>query len=214
MTPMHDSLRISDLACGIDGVVGKPTSIADRLGTKGEGWVLELANDIRTESQYMALGFSPKKITWDLVSELLKDRVLTWAWRGDNLVVNAGLLQTVNLVTGNIPTYESSPPTGWFGYSGVGTGTAAPAAGDTDLAIYLGTRLQVSAAYNINSNEAKWDTYVSPSTWVATWYECGNFTAQATGMGALGSHLLINPTSGYVKGNVSAILDIQWSLST
>ena len=192
-----------------------PPSLAERLGIKGEGWVLELKPSIRTYEEYLGLGFAPKKITWDLVRELMRDRILTQAFRNDNIVVNAGLLQVILLATGNVSAYAlSNSVAGYFAYAGVGSGQTTPTATDTDLQTYIGSRLQVSAAYNINSNEAKWDTYVSPSTWVATWYECGNFTAQATGMGALGSHLLINPTSGYVKGNVSAILDIQWSLST
>jgi hypothetical protein len=234
-------VNVSDVLQAADAVRVLNLRDTRALKIRGEGWVLGFKeNGPRTYDEYLGLGFAQKKITESLCQELVRDHVLEqycqgfkprtifghqlaqhtvagrripFLWKKGNLIVNAGLLQTVNLVTGNISSYTQSPAVGWFAFCGVGSGTSTPAAGDTDLTgPYIGSRLQVSAAYNINSNVAKWDTYVAPATWQGTWYECGNFTSITTGSGAMGSHLLVNPSAGYSKGNNSAILDIQWTL--
>ncbi len=215
-------------------------TLFDSLRIKGNGWVIGFPADFpRTYDEYLSLGFAEKEITEGLCRELLQEHVIKeWhrgvkprsifghslphatfmghriplLWRKGNLIVNAGLLQTVNLITGNVSNYVQVPPSGWFAYAAVGSGQTTPAAADTDLQTYIGSRLQVSAAYNLNSNVAKWDTYFAPAASQGTWYECGHFTSITTGAGAMGSHLLINPTSGYVKGNTAALLDIQWTL--
>lgn len=191
-----------------------PQSCSDKLNIHGEGVVLGFPPSFpRNYDEYLSLGFAKKHVTRELMDELLHERVIDFGWKGPNLIVNAGLLQIINLVTGNVAGYTQSPPAQWFAFAGVGSGTTTPASGDTDLTgPYIGSRLQCSAAYNINSNVAKFDTFVSPPTWQGTWYECGNFTSITTGAGAMGSHLLINAPSGYLKGNNSAILDIQWTI--
>ncbi len=191
-------------------------SVRDVLKIKGEGFVMGFPKEtVKTYDDYLALGIQPKHVTVELCEELLKERVIKDYAHNHNLIVNPGLLQVGNMLTGNISSYAQLPsPVGWFSYVGVGTSSTAPTSTDTDLNAYVGTpnRMLVSAAFMLGNNVAKWDTYIPPSQWQTTWYEIGHFTTLTIATGAMGSHLLINPGSGYVKGANSAIIDIQWTL--
>ncbi|MHB1910226.1 MAG: hypothetical protein ACYCQJ_15315 [Nitrososphaerales archaeon] len=143
-----------------------------------------------------------KRITLPLLQELSKEKSILGFTRSKNLIVNAGKNQLAELSTG----YNAA----FFNYVGVGSGTTTPAATDTDLTgPYIGTRVGVSAGYYVATGQAKWDTYFGPSANLGTWYEGGLFNNATIGSGTMLAHTLINPTTGFVKGSSTAVLDWQ-----
>lgn len=112
---------------------------------------------------------------------------------GTNLVVNAGLNQTVALLLGLNTTS--------FGYCGVGSSTTVVSATDTDLNTAIG-RIAVTNAYQV-SNVGHWDTFFSSSQDNGTWNESGLFSAAAAGI--MLCHKLLASTFTKTSSNTATV---------
>lgn len=84
--------------------------------------------------------------------------------KGDNLVVDAGLAQIVDLMIG---TDTSS-----FTHCRVGSGTNTPAAGDTDMQTIIDSGVTVTNRYRSGA-VAYYDTFFSTTSNNGTWAETG-----------------------------------------
>lgn len=91
---------------------------------------------------------------------------------GDNLVVNAGLNQLILLLNGSSTTS--------FGFCGVGSGTTAVAATDTDLTTPI-VRIAVTNIYQ-NANIGHWDTFFNAATGNGNWNETCLASAVSAGI--------------------------------
>ena len=118
---------------------------------------------------------------------------------GDNLVVDAGLAQIVDLMIG---TDTSS-----FTHCRVGSGTNTPAAGDTDMQTIIGTGLTVTNRYRSGAI-AYFDTFFSTTSNNGTWNETGIANAST------GSDLLCRRklASSFVKASTNTAV-IAWSIT-
>jgi len=117
---------------------------------------------------------------------------ITKQFKAHNLSVSAGLASiAARLMGSDIPANKK----GTITYCGVGTGTDAPAAGDTTLQTEL-TRKQVSQR-SLAVNVAKFRTYFNTTEANGTLKECGLFGDDATAVadsGTLFCRLAINKT--------------------
>jgi hypothetical protein len=102
------------------------------------------------------------------LSEEEKDKFLVD--RGDNLVVDVGLAQIVDLMI--------AINTNSFAYCTVGSGTNTPAAGDTNLQTIIGSGVSVTNRYRSGA-VAYFDTFFSTSANNGSWEETGISTTSA-----------------------------------
>ena len=139
-----------------------------------------------TYQDYLAL----KK--YDSHKQYLKDK-------GDNLVVDAGLAQIVDLMIG---TDTSS-----FTHCRVGSGTNTPAAGNTDMQTIIGVGISVTNRYRSGA-VAYYDTFFSTSANNGSWEETGIANAST------GSDLLCRRkfSSTFVKAATNTAL-VAWSIT-
>ena len=119
--------------------------------------------------------------------------------KGNNLVVDAGLAQIVDLMIG---TDTSS-----FTHCRVGSGTNTPAAGDTDMQTIIGSGLSVTNRYRSGA-VAYYDTFFSTSANNGSWEETGIANAST------GSDLLCRRkfSSTFVKATTNTAL-VAWSIT-
>jgi len=82
--------------------------------------------------------------------------------RGENLVVDMGLRAILNLMTGQSTSY--------FNYCGVGSGTTAAAADDTDIETAIGSRVAVNDSWR-GGLSGYWYTFFDKNTCNGTWTE-------------------------------------------
>lgn len=107
----------------------------------------------------------PADYTFDKIQKLNPEEKKAYLKdKGDNLVVDTGLAQIVDLMIG---TDTSS-----FTHCRVGSGTNTPAAGDTDMQTIIGTGLTVTNRYRSGA-VAYFDTFFSTSSNNGTWAETG-----------------------------------------
>jgi len=110
----------------------------------------------------------PKNFTYQDFHKLSQDeREKFCVDSGDNLVVDAGLAQIIDLMIGT--------DTQDFTHCAVGSGTNTPAAGDTDLQTPIGSRLTVTNRY-ISGLTANFDTFYATGDNNGTWEETGIFS--------------------------------------
>lgn len=128
----------------------------------------------------------------ELDKKYLKDR-------GDNLVVDGGLAQIVDLM---IATNTNS-----FTHCVVGSGTNAPAAGDTNMQTIIGSGVTITNRYRSGA-VAYFDTFFSTSANNGSWEETGISTTSA------GTILLCRRkfSSTFTKAATNTAL-ISWSIS-
>ena len=119
--------------------------------------------------------------------------------KGDNLVVDAGLSQIVDLMVG---TDTSS-----FTHCRVGSGTNTPAAGNTDMQTIIDTGITVTNRYRSGA-VAYFDTFFSTSANNGSWEETGIANAST------GSDLLCRRkfSSTFTKASTNTAL-IAWSIT-
>jgi len=89
-----------------------------------------------------------------------------------NLIVNAGLYQIIDLIIGASDAD--------FTHCGVGSGSTAPAAGDTDLQMPIGDRKVVTERFR-SANTGALSTFFGSADNNGTWRESGLFTALTAG---------------------------------
>lgn len=119
--------------------------------------------------------------------------------KGDNLVVDAGLAQIIDLM---IATDTSS-----FTHCRVGSGTNTPAAGDTDMQTIISTGLTITNRYK-SGLVAYFDTFFSTTANNGTWAETGIANAST------GSDLLCRRkfSSTFTKATTNTAL-VAWSIT-
>ena len=119
--------------------------------------------------------------------------------KGDNLVVDAGLAQIVDLMIG---TDTSS-----FTHCRVGSGTNTPAAGNTDMQTIIGSGVTVTNRYRSGS-VAYFDTFFSTTSNNGSWEETGIANAST------GSDLLCRRkfSSTFIKASTNTAL-VAWSIT-
>ncbi len=119
--------------------------------------------------------------------------------KGDNLVVDAGLAQIVDLMIG---TDTSS-----FTHCRVGSGTNTPAAGNTDMQTIIGVGVTVTNRYRSGA-VAYFDTFFSTSANNGSWEETGIANAST------GSDLLCRRkfSSTFTKTSSNTAL-VAWSIT-
>lgn len=103
------------------------------------------------------------------LTELEKKQYL-WD-EGDNLVVNAGADQLVNLMIG--------VNTNSFTKNGVGSSGTAVSAAQTALVAQIGSQLTVTSRSLESTGKAHFDTFYGSGDNAGTWLETGIFTAGA-----------------------------------
>ena len=114
----------------------------------------------------------PADYTFDKIQKLTESEKNGYLIdKGDNLVVDAGLAQIVDLM---IATDTSS-----FTHCRVGSGTNTPLAADTDMQTIIGSGVTVTNRYRSGA-VAYFDTFFSTSSNNGTWAESGIANA-ATG---------------------------------
>lgn len=129
-----------------------------KFSMKGNVELYEFPSDM-TYDDYLELKKTNKHIKY------LKDK-------GDNLVVDAGLAQIVDLM---IATDTSS-----FTHCRVGSGTATPAAANTDMQTIIGVGVIVTNRYKSGS-VAYFDTFFSTTANNGSWEETGIANASTGG---------------------------------
>ena len=142
----------------------------------------------------------PSDYTFEMIKNLSKEeRELHLVDQGNNLVVDMGLAQIVNLMVGANTTS--------FTYCRVGTGTSTPLAGDTDMGTILSTGVIISSRYRAGV-VAYFDTFFSTTANNGTWTETGIATAST------GGELLCRRkfTSSFVKATTNTAL-VSWSIT-
>lgn len=117
----------------------------------------------------------------------------------ENLIVAAGKNYIADLII--------AAGSGSFTHCGVGSGTVAPAAGDTDLGTPISPRKSVTDRFRTN-NIAKYDTFFASADNVGTWNESGIFTA-LTG-GTMLSRALISPA---ITKDSTKTATISWQIT-
>lgn len=133
-----------------------------------------------------------QKLTPNEKESFLKDR-------GDNLVVDVGLAQIVDLM---IATNTNS-----FAYCVVGSGTNTPAVGDTNMQTIIGSGVAVTNRYRSGA-VAYFDTFFSTSANNGSWEETGISTTSA------GTILLCRRkfSSTFTKATTNTAL-VSWSVT-
>ena len=108
----------------------------------------------------------PSSFTYDDYLELRRtgDHKRYIKDKGENLVVDTGLAQIVDLMIGT--------DTNSFTHCRVGSGTNTPAAGDTDMQTIIGSGVTITNRYRSGS-VAYYDTFFSTSSNNGTWAETG-----------------------------------------
>ena len=107
----------------------------------------------------------PSDYTFERIQKLSKnEKECFLVDQGDNLVVDAGLSQIIDLM---IATDTSS-----FTHCRVGSGTNTPAAGDTDMQTIIGSGVTVTNRYK-SGLVAYFDTFFSTSANNGSWEETG-----------------------------------------
>ena len=156
-----------------------------KFALKGNVELYELPSHY-TYQDYLALKKNNEHI------KFLKDK-------GDNLVVDAGLAQIVDLMIG---TDTSS-----FTHCRVGSGTNTPAAGNTDMQTIIGSGVTVTNRYRSGS-VAYFDTFFSTSSNNGSWEETGIANAST------GSDLLCRRkfSSTFTKTSSNTAL-VAWSIT-
>ena len=119
--------------------------------------------------------------------------------KGDNLVVDAGLSQIIDLMIGT--------DTDSFTHCRVGSGTTAPDASDTDMETIIGSGLTVTNKYK-SGLVAYFDTFFSTSDNNGSWEETGIANAST------GSDLLCRRkfSSSFTKSTSNTAL-VAWSIT-
>ena len=119
--------------------------------------------------------------------------------KGDNLVVDAGLAQIIDLM---IATDTSS-----FTHCRVGSGTNTPAAADTDMQTIIGSGVTVTNRYK-SGLVGYFDTFFSTTSNNGTWAETGLANASTAG------DLLCRRkfSSYFVKATTNTAL-VAWSIT-
>ncbi len=113
----------------------------------------------------------PSDYTYDYIKTLTDDEKLPFLKdRGDNLVVDVGMAQIVDLM---IATNTDS-----FGYCVVGSGTNTPASGDTNMQTIIDTGIAVTNRYRAGS-VGYFDTFFSTTANNGSWEETGISTTSA-----------------------------------
>jgi hypothetical protein len=156
-----------------------------KFSIKGNVELYEFPEDF-TYHDYLALKKNNEHIKY------LKDK-------GDNLVVDAGLTQIIDLM---IATDTLS-----LTHCRVGSGTNTPAAGDTDMQTIIGSGVTVTNRYRSGS-VAYFDTFFSTSANNGSWEETGIANA------ATGSDLLCRRkfSATFTKASTNTAL-ISWSVT-
>ncbi len=156
-----------------------------KFALKGNVELYELPSHY-TYQDYLALKKNNEHI------KFLKDK-------GDNLVVDAGLAQIVDLMIG---TDTSS-----FTHCRVGSGTNTPAAGNTDMQTIIGSGVTVTNRYRSGS-VAYYDTFFPTSSNNGSWEETGIANAST------GSDLLCRRkfSSTFTKTSSNTAL-VAWSIT-
>ena len=133
-----------------------------------------------------------KTLTENEKAPFLKDR-------GDNLVVDVGLAQIVDLM---IATNTNS-----FTHCVVGSGTDTPAAGDVNMQTIIDTGIVVTNRYK-SGGVGYFDTFFSTTANNGTWTETGISTTSA------GTILLCRRkfSSSFVKDTTNTAL-VAWSIT-
>lgn len=126
------------------------------------------ADRIRNYNDYLLLGGSPAFPTY---RSIVAHSIAIQYERKDNLVVDAGMQRTIDLWIGDV--------SGAFTHCGVGSGTTAPVAGNTDLETPIG-REAITDSYRSGLG-AHFDTFFSTSAQNGTWEETGIFSASSGG---------------------------------
>ena len=142
----------------------------------------------------------PPDYTYDTIKNLTpEEKELHLKDQGDNLVVDSGLAQIVDLMIG---TDTSS-----FTHCRVGSGTNTPAAGDTDLQTIIGSGVTVTNRYRSGA-VAYYDTFFSTSANNGSWEETGIANAST------GSDLLCRRkfSSTFTKTSSNTAL-VAWSIT-
>ena len=107
----------------------------------------------------------PAEYTYDKIQTLTESEKNEFLIdKGDNLVVDTGLAQIVDLMIG---TDTSS-----FTHCRVGSGTNIPAAGDTDMQTIIGSGVTITNRYRSGA-VAYFDTFFSTTANNGTWAETG-----------------------------------------
>ena len=131
---------------------------------------------------------------------------ITDVWKGHNLVVNTGLYSVASRLSGtDIPANKK----GTITYCSVGTGTTAPASGDTSLETET-ERKQVSVRSSL-LGVAKFRTFFNTEEANGTLKECGLFGDDASAVadsGTLFCRLAINKTK-----TTSETLTLDWEVT-
>lgn len=113
----------------------------------------------------------PPDYTFDYIKTLTEEQKECFLKdRGDNLVVDVGMAQIVDLM---IATNTDS-----FNYCVVGSGTNTPAAGDTNMQTIIGTGVAVTNRYRSGA-VGYFDTFFSTSANNGSWEETGISTTSA-----------------------------------
>jgi len=113
----------------------------------------------------------PPDYTYDYINTLTDDQKSPFLKdRGDNLVVDVGLAQIVDLM---IATNTNS-----FAYCVVGSGTTTPAAGDTNMETIISTGPAVTNRYRAGA-VGYFDTFFSTTANNGSWEETGLSTTAA-----------------------------------
>ena len=143
----------------------------------------------------------PSNFTYDDYLELRRtgDHKRYIKDKGDNLVVDAGLAQIVDLMIGT--------DTNSFTHCRVGSGTNTPAAGDTDMQTIIGSGVTVTNRYRSGSI-AYYDTFFSTTANNGTWAETGIANAST------GSDLLCRRkfSSSFTKSSSNTAV-VAWSIT-
>jgi hypothetical protein len=118
-----------------------------------------------------------------------------------NLVVNSGLAYIASRMTGTAKSVMS--------HMALGSGTASPAAGDTDLGSILGTREALDSTTISGTNDEK-VVYVSS-------FEAGDATGAVTEAGIFnattGGDMLCRTTFGVVNKAADDTMSVTWTVT-
>ncbi len=185
------------------------TSLTERLPLHGDVSVLGFdARKIATYEEFRSM-LSRRELLNKVAPELLHDKVAQsyvwgvhhrgarglWGRKRGNLIVNAALNALIAEWVGGSTLFNML-------YCGVGSGTNAPAATDTDLQTAI-VRLGVTSPYTTSPNIAVWDTFFGSTAGNGTWNEGGLF-AQSSG-GTMGSRALFSSAISKSNANTQVV---------